>query len=121
MSNKCFNWDRYFAEASFKDIRKMSPDLSSRRLPSAFSPDRKFLYLSSQDIDVQTNDPGQLKVALASIKISYAMANRAGQIDHRKAYVARTDCIAVCDLLTNCTDDPEEYADPDCLLGSASA
>lgn len=121
MSKKNFDWDNYFAVASFKDISDRSPDLSSRRLPSIFSPDRKLLYLSSQDDDVETDNPDQLQSALTSIKNTYANVIGRELIDHGKAYVARTDFIAVCALLANCTEDPDEYADPDQLLQSAGA
>jgi hypothetical protein len=121
MSKKDFDWDSYFANASFKDISRRSPDLSSRRPPSAFSPDRKLLYLSSQDDAVETDSPDQLQLALTAIKITYANAIRQKQIDHAKAYVARTDFIAVCALLANFTEDPDEYAYPDLLLQSAGA
>jgi hypothetical protein len=121
MSKKDFDWDNYFATASFKYISDRSPDLSSRRLPSAFSPDRKLLYLSSQDDEVETDSPDLLQLALTAIKITYANAIRQNKIDHGKAYVARTDFFAVCALLANCTEDPDEYADPDLLLQSAGA
>ena len=121
MPKKDFDWDNYFSTASFKDISDRSPDLSLRRPPSTFSPDQKLLYLSSQDDEVETDSPDQLQLALTAIKITYANAIRLKQIDHGKAYVARTDFVAVCALLANCTADPDEYADPDLLLQSAGA
>lgn len=116
MSHKQFDWDMFFSQASFNKIRELSPDLAHRRLPSSFSPDMKLLYLSSQDIDVETDNQDQLREALIAVKGSYVSASRIDRLDHAKAYVARIDFIEICRLLASCSDNPEKFSHPDGLL-----
>jgi hypothetical protein len=118
MSHTLFNWDEFFSKASFNKIRQLSPDLASRRPPSTYSPDRKLLYLSSQDYCIETSNQDQLLNALDSVKNTYAAASRSECLDHAKAYVARIDFIELCQLLVCCADNPEEFSDPDGLLGA---
>ena len=119
MRKRAFDWDRYFSSASFKQIRELSPELSNRRVPSVYSPDRQFLYLTSLDIDVQSNDATELLIALNEVRNLYFSAKSA-ESTNGKDVIARIDFIELCNLLANCSDDPDEYMDPDALLEMAS-
>jgi hypothetical protein len=117
VQHNSFDWDRYFAHASFEQIRALSPDLSCRRPPSVYNPDRSLLYLASLDVDVPTADPEQLRIALDQVVSSYFDKVTAGS-DSGKA-IARTDFLELCNLLAGCAEDPEPYLDPDALLERA--
>jgi hypothetical protein len=120
VKNKVFDWDHYFSSASFQQIRELSPELSTRRLPSVYSPDRQLLYLTSLDIDVQTNNVKELLSALDGVRNSYFSIKSAGSCNGKDA-IARTDFIEICSLLANLSEDPDEYLDPDALLAITSS
>ena len=120
MSNKDFNWDRFSSLEKFSEIQKLSPDLGNRRLPTMYSPDKRFLYLSSQDIGIETDNQDELRSVLSAIKSTYDSALRAKPVNHFKAYVSQIDFREVCQLLAQCTGELEEFADPDHLLLSRS-
>jgi hypothetical protein len=119
VSKRKFDWDDYFSTASFKQIRDRSPELSTRRVPSVYSPDRLFFYLTSLDIDVQTSEVTELRAALTELRTLY-FSQSAAQSNYGKA-LARTDFIEICHLLADCDEDPEPYLDPDALLDSVRA
>ncbi len=119
MRKKEFDWDGYFSSAPFRQIRELSPELSNRRVPSVYSPDRQLLYLTSLDIDVQTNDETELVAALNDVRNLYSSARSAGSTNG-KDVIARTDFAEICNLLANLSEDPDEYMDPDALLEQAS-
>lgn len=116
MSQNEFEWDAFFSKASFNEIRTLSPEPSARRPPSTYSADRKFLYLSSQDNDVETSNEDQLRAAFFYVRNSYASASKFGHFNHTKAYIARVDFVEICRLLACLSDDPNEFSDPDGLL-----
>lgn len=121
MSKKAqFDWDRYFSTASFRQIRELSPELSNRRVPTVYSPDRQLLYLTSLDSDVQINDETELLAALNEVRSIYFSARSAGAANG-KDVIARTDFIELCNLLAKSSDEPDEYMDPDALLEQTSA
>lgn len=116
MTQKQFEWDVFFLKARFNEISELSPDLAARRFPSTFSPDRKFLYLSSQDWDVETGNEEQLRAALVDVRNSYASASHPDHFNHTKVYIARVDFVEICRLLACLSDCPDEFSDPDGLL-----
>ncbi|WP_372382689.1 hypothetical protein ACCQ12_00720 [Xanthomonas sp. NCPPB 1068] len=121
MSKKTqFDWDRYFFSASFRQFRELSPELSNRRVPSIYSPDRQLFYLTSIDIDVKTSNETELPVALNEVRKSYSSAKSTVSVDG-KDFIARTDFIELCNLLAKVSDEPDTYMDPDALLEQASA
>lgn len=116
MSQKPFEWDAFFSKSSFSEIRRLSPDLDSRRPPSTYSPDRKLLYLSSQDVDVETGNEDQLRAMLVSVRNSYIAAISPDKFNPMKVYIARVDFLEICYLLASLSGDPSEFSDPDGLL-----
>jgi predicted Ser/Thr protein kinase len=123
MSQKTFDWDKFFSEASFNEIRNLSPDLRSRRLPSSYSPDKKFFYLSSVDDYVETNNQEQIRQQLVPVKNAYIRATRSGcfsysnYMNYANAYIACKDLITLCNLLNDCNDNSDEIFDLDSFLG----
>jgi len=118
MKTADFDWDQYFSHASFDEIRMRSPELSARRFPTTFNPDKSRLYLSSQDIDVRTESIDELRSAFDGIKESHAFLKRAQHLNHLKIALARIDFIAVCGLMAGLVETPEDFGDPDQLLES---
>lgn len=114
MKTKSFDWDKYLSTATFKDIVENSPELSSRRLPTLYSPDRKWIYFSAVDLDCQTHDFTELDDMFRLLKEAYQLAKE--KEDHRKLYLIKVDFIEVCGLLQNLVQSPEYYSDPDALL-----
>ncbi|MBP4046976.1 hypothetical protein [Chromobacterium violaceum] len=115
MPRKHFDWDGYFSTASFETVRKASPELDGRRPPTTYSPNGKLLYLSSQDFDVEIDDPEQLRQALTATGQSYANAVSPKHANHFQAYIAEEDFIIICNHLAS-LEDPSDFSDPDALL-----
>lgn len=116
MRESDFAWDEYFSRASFDEITKRSPELSSRSPPSAFNPDKSKLYLSSLDDNVRTDNIEELRSALDEIKRSYLAAQKAHPSNHLKLALARIDFTTVCGLMDALVESPEDFSDPDHLL-----
>jgi hypothetical protein len=110
-----FDWAKYFRSKSFEEIRRLSPDLSARSYPTTYSPDRDLLSLSSIDEVVQTADHDDLKRCLDIVGAKYRRARRDASRQTAE-YVARVDFFELCNLLSNCGEEPEEYLDPENLL-----
>ncbi len=119
MSKRNFDWDDYLAKAAYRDVFDLSLALSSGRPPTMYSPDRSLLYLSSQDVDVATDDVSELKQLLRMVLDTYRNSTKPGC--DKKRLAAMTDCYEICGLLVNCGADSDEYLDPDYLLNSAVA
>lgn len=116
MKRKSFDWDRHFATAQYSEIASSSPDLSSRRHPTAYSPDRNWIYLSSQDLDIETDNREGLTSIFSLLSESYKNSKKSE--DHRKLSLVKIDFFAVCELLQALVESPEDYDDPDHLLVS---
>lgn len=82
MNQASFEWDKYLATAKYAEVMRNSPDLSSRRPPALYSPDRAWIYLSSLDLDFETNDINGLKNILKDLAASYTHAKLNN--DHKK-------------------------------------
>jgi len=117
MKSRSFSWDAYFATAPYAEVRKNSPDLSSRRYPTTYSPDRAWIYLSSQDLDFKTDDEMGLKSALSALSDAYQAARQTA--NQSKLLLIRIDHAEVCSLLQSLVECPEDYADPNSLLDGA--
>ena len=116
MTNSNFDWDAHVASSTFSDIRRQSPDLGVRRLPTLYSPDRSRLYLSSQDDDVATGEVKELLRVLPEIKAAYRRAINGPSINHGRAAVAEINFLEVCGLIGGLVEDPDTYQDPEALL-----
>ncbi|MCU1137064.1 hypothetical protein [Stenotrophomonas maltophilia] len=116
MANDQFPWDQHALGASFASIRKLAPHLSIRALPSMYSPDRRWFYLSSLDIDVLTTDEEELRLLLPQLKLGYQSALDNNPKSHLRLAAYRGDFIEVCMMLSDLATDPDEFADPDTLL-----
>ena len=71
-----FDWDAYFKNISFAEVRENSPSLRSNRLPSIYSPDHSLFYVSSQDVEVDTNDIHKLASILEILKQAHYFKKR---------------------------------------------
>ncbi|MEC4339617.1 hypothetical protein VPH13_12915 [Stenotrophomonas pavanii] len=111
-----FPWDQYALSATFATIRKLAPHLSIRALPSMYSPDRRWFYLSSLDIDVLITDEEELRSLLPQLKQGYQSALDNNPKSHLRLAAYRGDFIEVCMMLSDLATDPDEFADPDTLL-----
>jgi hypothetical protein len=119
MTRSQFDWDKYLATAVYRDVCANSPELSSRRPPSLYNPDRTLLYLPSLDLDVATDDYNELRQMLRAVVETFRFAQRKNEI--RKMAIAQIDCTELCGLLQTCAPDPEPYVDPDALLHESSS
>lgn len=116
MKTRDFDWDAYLAKAAYRDVVDRSPPLSSDHPPTMYSPDCTLLYLSSQDLDVSTNDVTELKQLLRMVLDTYRVSHKPGS--EKKRLAAMTDCYEICGLLVNCGEDSDDYLNPDSLLNS---
>jgi hypothetical protein len=117
MSKRNFDWDNYLSQATYRDVVNLSPVLSRDRPPTMYSPDRTLLYLSSLDLDVDTDNVPQLEQFLVTVLDTYRNSQQPGFEKKRLAVI--TDCYEICGLLVNCGVDSEAYLNPDSLLTSA--
>ncbi len=113
-----FDWDKYAVQASFANVRSLSPDLGGRPLPSMYSPDRRWFLLSSLDIDVPTASEDQLRIALDAVKRSYQAERSKPTLNYRRLWVHQIDFYELCNLLFGLVSDADEFADPQELLES---
>jgi hypothetical protein len=63
-----FNWDKYFASATWNEIREKSPFLDGQRLPSIVHQEAELVYLSSLDLDFSLSDVDGLKSIIGDVK-----------------------------------------------------
>lgn len=111
-----FPWDQHALGASFAAVRRLAPHLSIRALPSMYSPDKRWFYLSSLDIDVLTTDEEELRSLLPQLKQGYQSALDNNPKSHLRLAAYRGDFIEVCLMLSDLATDPDEFVDPDTLL-----
>lgn len=113
MSEKNFDWDKHFKKASFAEVRELSPELSGRRPPSSFSPDRTLFYFSSQDDYGEVNDKDYLLMLLKAVGQSF---HQCAENEWAKKNVLYTDFLAACSMLYGLAGADSPYALPDDLL-----
>ncbi len=113
-----FNWDRYVHRASFINVLSLSPWIGSRAVPSMYGPDRRWFYLSSEDVDVPVNDEEQLRIRLAQIKARFEILLKDSPRNFVKLGVYQTDFYEICRMLDGIVNDPDEFSDPEHLLFS---
>lgn len=112
------NWDQYALGASFASVRRLAPRMSIRALPSMYSPDKRWFYLSSLDIGVRTTDEEKLRrleLDLGGSVKSIRDNNPQGLLRLATYY---GDFLEVCTMLHELSTDPYEFADPDSRLES---
>ncbi|MHC9010130.1 hypothetical protein ACYX79_00640 [Stenotrophomonas rhizophila] len=110
------NWDQFALGSSFATVRKLASRMSIRALPSMYSPDKRWFYLSSLDIAVRTTDEEELRLYEADLKSGYnsIKANNSGSLLRLATYYG--DYLEVCTMLYELSTDPDEFADPDLRL-----
>lgn len=112
-----FDWDKLFASSSFSEIRRLSPELSDRRLPSSFSPDRSLFYISSLDDYCSTADADALKARLKELGERF---HSLSVTEYRRKYLTHSDFEQVCLLLYGLGEDDCNYGLPDEVLEETS-
>ena len=116
MKGKSFNVDEYLSNAKYSEVWRNSPDLSSNRPPTFYSPDGKWIYLSSQDDIFSIKDIDGLKSTLQTLSKSYRNAKAIKTTPHITFHKIRVDCIEVCSLIAGQVENPEDFNDPDIYL-----
>jgi len=102
---KPFDWDRYVMAAPFHHVRQLSPELGNRRLPSMYSPDRAWFYISSLDLDVPCGDVQSLEIALLQMRDMYG-SRRNSDLSPLKAFVMDLDLQELEAIRDRLTDEP---------------
>jgi hypothetical protein len=105
-----FRWDEWFSTASYREIESNSPALSSVRTPSCYSPDKKWFYLASQDIGIDTSDEEELISTLKGLAEPFIRALESKK--YFNAWIIQFECQEICSLLGEITGDLDEYSDP---------
>lgn len=118
-----FDWESYVRKATFNEIRDNSPQLAKSRLPTMYSPDKKHLYLTSLDeqidlVKINVDWIDRFLVRIAE-RFSISLENK----DYRKVGESEADFYVLSLLVYNLelTGYPsgkytEEYGDPKGLL-----
>ena len=99
MSNNEFDWDKYFAESSWNDIRENSPFLNTQRLPSLVNENSGLVYLSSIDLYFSISDVDGLINAISCVKS--VLKNSLESKNYYKAAVATSDFYTIKNMLSN--------------------
>lgn len=102
---KPFDWDRYVMAAPFHQVRQLSPELGNRRLPSMYSPDRGWFYISSLDLDVPCGDVRRVQIALLQMRDIYRSRQNPG-LSSLNAYVMDLDLQELEAIRERLTDEP---------------
>lgn len=82
MPSKEFDFDRFFSEATFAQVEQLM--FRARRKPSMRSPDGTWLYLSSVDEQVATDDADSMRFVLGGILDRLAVLKASNELDHRE-------------------------------------
>lgn len=113
MKSPSFDWDRHFSDASFNLIRSLAPELSKRRLPSSFSPDRNQYYISPFDDVVRTDDIEALKAQLSRLGEDFHSCR---DDDYSRRYLVHVDFAQICLMLLDLEGPDNDYGLPDKVL-----
>jgi hypothetical protein len=97
MPTSDFNWDKYFASATWNEIREKSPFLDGQRLPSIVHQEAELVYLSSLDLDFSLSDVDGLKSIIGDIKSTLQRSLESK--NYYKAAVASSDLEIISNLL----------------------
>jgi hypothetical protein len=111
---KSFDRDKFLRTASYRDVCELCPQQLDG-VPTLYNPDKSLIYLASFDVDFPTDNAERLKKTLPDLREIYERAKRRGEF--KRAWRARTDHLEVCRLLQSLVEDPDEYGDPDELIG----
>lgn len=87
---KPFDWDRFAMSASFDTVRRLSPELGNRRLPSMYSPDGAWFYISSLDVDVACGEHEEVEAALRNMR-DFHRSRSNPDLSPFKAFLMDTD------------------------------
>ena len=115
MNSPRFDWDKHFSTASFNLVRSLSPELSRRRFPSSYSPDKKLYYVSPFDVTVQTDNIESLKNMLSVLGEDFHSCTDA---DCARRYLVYVDFTQICLLLLDLVGVDTNYGIPDDVLTS---
>lgn len=99
MATEYFNWDKYFSNAKWDDIRENSPFFDGQKLPSLLLTDVGFVYLSSLDEGFSISDTEGLKCVTSDVKSVLKLSIESK--NYYKAAVANTDLEIIDSLLDN--------------------
>lgn len=106
---KPFDWDHYVRDARFHEVRQLSPELSNRRLPSMYSPDRAWFYISSLDLDVSCGDVRRVEIALLQMRDMYR-SRQNPDLSPFKAFVMDLDLQELEAIFERLTGEPAQCA-----------
>jgi hypothetical protein len=115
-----FDWDCFLGQASFADVRRLSPELDGRRPPSLYSPDKKLYYSSSLDTDVECANEQDLRSTYKSLMESWRHHAHEPLRRPLKLHTLRVDITEVVGLLGKIVDDPNEFEDIEVRLLKAA-
>lgn len=99
MPTEMFDWDKYFANAKWDDIRENSPIFYGQRLPSLIHQEVGLVYLSSVDLDFSLSDVDGLESIILDVKS--VLRRSLESSNYYKAAVASADLVIVENLLSN--------------------
>ncbi|MEG2359604.1 hypothetical protein [Acinetobacter sp.] len=109
--NRDFNWDNWASKSPFNAVWDKTSYLQNvRAIPTCYSPDGKYLYLSSLDYEVEIESVSQLEKALDDILDSYVSRLSCGDSAKTKLNLAIRQCDfeVICTLLNGLQ---ERYVD----------
>lgn len=99
MAAENFDWDKYFSNAKWDDIREKSPFFDGQRSPSLLLEDVGLVYLSSLDVGFSISDIVGLKSVTSDVKSVFKQSIESK--NYYKAAVANTDLEIIDNLLNN--------------------
>ncbi len=115
MNSPYFDWDKHFSTESFSFIQSLSPELSSRRFPSSYSPDKKLYFVSPFDVTVQIDNVESLKNMLSALGEDFHSCT---DDDYSRRYLVYVDFTQICLMLLDLEGAETNYGIPDEVLMS---
>ena len=118
MSAQAPNWDSYLRGLTVGELQRQLPMLAMFEKITLYSPDRTWILLASQGVDVSTSNVAELKSLLPGIAASYRSASEGKHVDHKGAQRSYVDFVEVCNLLVDQAEEGDDYRDPVELLAT---
>jgi len=114
MSNK-FDWDRYLREETYNKVLEGMEDVR-KIIPTMFSPDKKLIYLKTQDLDFETGDKASLTSLLDELLEELRLESSRIKWSFERLYLLQIDFRIVYLLLSNLDALPADSEPPETHL-----
>ena len=111
MDVKRFDWDKYVRSASYYAV--LDGTDYSHKIPTMFSPDKKQIYLQSDDIAYDVEDIEMLKLKLSALLERLKKEARSVDWSYEKLYLLQVDYLTIFTILADRSALPDDHNSPE--------